>query len=503
MPPRGSTRQGAPPLEDKNASIIIVGAGVFGLSTAIHLARRGFKNITVFDKQPYHESRYSYFKGCDAASADMNKIFRSAYGGQTEYQALSLDAFDEWQSWNAELGSGGDDAVVPAGMTRKDKVFINNGNLSLTEKPVIPEFEMATVKNMRDAGYPDSQLVTSDERHIEIANARGFGFAIDPFGRRSRGQSHLGVLDTTGGTILADKACSFALHKAERLGVKTVFGVRSGLFESFLRTSESEKVVGIRTVDGKSHRADRVIMACGGWTPSLLPSLDSVCEATAGSVVMMKLPPALAAKYSADKFPSWQYKMRDGAEGGLYGFPATADGYMKIGYRGTKYTNPQTQKVDGVERSVPVTRYTRPETVTDQIPAQAMKVIKRFVDDFLPELPANGVEISTTRLCWYTDSWDNHFVIDHVPDHENVLVATAGSGHAFKYLPSIGGWIADIVEGKGLDRQLVKSWGWRTRPDRKEEVINELMEGSGGNRALQRTKMSSPRDLKLVRGANL
>lgn len=31
-------------------SIIIVGAGALGLSAALHLARRGYKNVSVFDK---------------------------------------------------------------------------------------------------------------------------------------------------------------------------------------------------------------------------------------------------------------------------------------------------------------------------------------------------------------------------------------------------------------------------------------------------------------------
>jgi sarcosine oxidase/L-pipecolate oxidase len=53
----------------KNEPIIIVGAGAFGLSTALHLARRGYTDVTVFDKQPYDKSLYSYFNGCDAASA--------------------------------------------------------------------------------------------------------------------------------------------------------------------------------------------------------------------------------------------------------------------------------------------------------------------------------------------------------------------------------------------------------------------------------------------------
>lgn len=53
----------------KDAQINIIGAGIFGLSTALHLARRGYKNVTVFDKQPYDATKYSYFNGCDAASA--------------------------------------------------------------------------------------------------------------------------------------------------------------------------------------------------------------------------------------------------------------------------------------------------------------------------------------------------------------------------------------------------------------------------------------------------
>lgn len=52
-----------------DARINIVGAGVFGLSTAIHLARRGYRNVAVFDKQPYDTTLYSYLNGCDAASA--------------------------------------------------------------------------------------------------------------------------------------------------------------------------------------------------------------------------------------------------------------------------------------------------------------------------------------------------------------------------------------------------------------------------------------------------
>lgn len=53
----------------KEDPVVIVGAGIFGLSSALHLAKRGYSNITVCDRQNYDESLYSYQKGSDAASA--------------------------------------------------------------------------------------------------------------------------------------------------------------------------------------------------------------------------------------------------------------------------------------------------------------------------------------------------------------------------------------------------------------------------------------------------
>ena len=53
----------------KDSQIVIIGAGIFGLSSAIHLTQRGYANVTVFDKQPYHEMLYRFDRGCDAASA--------------------------------------------------------------------------------------------------------------------------------------------------------------------------------------------------------------------------------------------------------------------------------------------------------------------------------------------------------------------------------------------------------------------------------------------------
>lgn len=56
----------------KSDSIIIVGAGAFGLSTALHLHQVGYTNITVLEKGEQIPSPYS-------AANDLNKIVRAEY----------------------------------------------------------------------------------------------------------------------------------------------------------------------------------------------------------------------------------------------------------------------------------------------------------------------------------------------------------------------------------------------------------------------------------------
>jgi sarcosine oxidase/L-pipecolate oxidase len=371
-------------------------------------------------------------------------------------------------------------------MSRDDRVFINTGVMSLNEGTELPAFERATIDGMVKHGHVDSQLSTTDAAHLKTAADKGLD--MDQFRCRSRGKKVVGVMDTSGGVTIADKACRFALHKARAHGAHFVFGSRAGGFDSLVY--EDGRVSGIRTRDGKTHGAKLVIMACGGWTPSLVPQLDGLCETTAGSVAVYRLPRGSAAydRFAPDKFPVWMFKMRDGAGGGLYGFPRDDEGLLKIGYRGTKYTNPRPQ-ADGKERSVPVTRYTEGERLAE-IPVQAMDVIAQFVAGFMPELAKEGLdEVAFTRLCWYTDTFDNHFVIDHVPGQEGLLVATGGSGHAFKYLPNIGRWVTDVIEGVGLERPAVRAWRWRELG--RATPANVLMEGKKGARALSNVPLTS------------
>lgn len=428
----------------------------------------------------------------------MNKIIRSAYGSQIEYQDLSKEAIEWWSAWNEEIKAGKN---LPPGLSPNDRVYINNGTLAFTDKDELPSFELETIRNMVAAGLGGTQLITMNPEHVKDAQSRGLGYGIDPFRREERNKGNVGVLDTTGGVVIADKACRFILHKARALGVKFVFDANAGAFESYWYGNDG-KVIGVSMSDGKKHPAKKIVMACGGWTPSLVPELDGLCETTAGSVIMIKIPrdSPLFDRFSPEKFPSWMWKLWDGAEGGLYGFPRDDNGWMKIGYRGVKYINPQVQ-ADGKVRSVPITRWTPGKKVT-QLPTQALNMFKHFLAEYLPELAENGIDIGLTRLCWYTDSFDNHYVVDDIPGQDVVMVATGGSGHAFKYLPNIGKWIVDILEGVKMERTLVQRWQWRAL-ETGVKPFNVLMEGKGSAKAFENVSWSKDSDLKLGSGPRL
>ncbi|KAM6534365.1 hypothetical protein FALCPG4_004006 [Fusarium falciforme] len=421
---------------------------------------------------------------------DLNKIIRSAYGSPTEYQELSFKAIGSWTSWNEEWAAGHD---MPSDMSPKHQIFHNIGAISLNEGSVLPPFERATIEAMAKQGRASTQLATTNKSDLYKATQRGFN--MDPFSGRANDSVVVGVLDSSGGYVVADKACRFVLHKARKFGARFILSPVTGAFESFIKGPRGE-VLGIRTKDGKRHNAKLTIMACGPWTPSLVPQLDGLAEATAGSVVVFQIPKnsELFYPFAPGNFAVWMFKMRDGASGGLYGFPRDDDGYLKIGYRGTKYRNPKVQH-DGKERSVPLTRWSDGDKLTE-IPKQAMTVVKNFVTEYLSQLADAGLEVEFTRLCWYTDTPNNHFIVDRVPYTPGLMVASGGSGHAFKYIPNIGNWVVDIIEGVGVDRSAVKAWKWRETQGN-TEPSNILMEGSKGGRALHNVQLTSARDKKL------
>ncbi|KAL1305405.1 hypothetical protein AAFC00_002293 [Neodothiora populina] len=474
---------------DKSARIVIVGAGVSGLTSALHLSRRGYKDIHIFDKQEYDRNGYAVSQGCDAASADENKILRASYGKEELYQDMAFGAMEEWDKWNHEIRNADD---LPATLSKEDKLWENCGFLRIGNK--CDEFEEETQKHFPEH-IKHTQYRITDPQRVKDALVHGIPAAkIDPFRRAERRLETDGILDTTAGFLLASKACAYALHLCVKAGVHAHLGPKVGELTSLIKSEDT--VTGIRTADGLTHHADLVIIAAGGWTPSLVPQADRLLETTAGSIVLVKLPEDrrdLWDKYSPEKFPVWSWKIQNygpagtgTSTGGLYSFPRTADGLIKFGFRGVKYTNyawPPTRDPEGRLISYP-------KTDLDVVPQRALEACRAFCRENMPDLLE--LDMQRGRLCWYTDSVDNSFLIDYVPGAKGLMVASGGSGHGFKFLPVLGEHVVDVVERR--QTAYTKKFAWRDVPEGKK---NGLEEGPEGRRTLDKQKLVGRREWKL------
>ncbi|RSL78345.1 hypothetical protein CEP52_017639 [Fusarium oligoseptatum] len=479
-----------------DSQIIIVGAGIFGLSTSLWLARSGYKDVTVFDRCAFDNNFYDPSNGCDGASADINKVFRTSYADRQQYQNLAIEARQLWLEWNEAVARAED---LPPGMTAEDKLLLTCGCYFLAEGRTMSEHNDQSLKTM-ERHAPElrkRQFVKGhgqDEDRLRTIGAQ-WARKLHILDSINDGETN-GFLDIEAGITIADKACVYARHLCERAGVKFVLGDTRGRMDNLIieKRGAKQRATGIQTSDGKSHYADVVIVACGGWTASLIPEAHRSIETTAGTVAFVDVPRDrldLWAKFHPDNCPVWVYRANQGGEffeG--YGFPITKQGRVKFGFRGTKFTNFADHPTEpNLRISTPRTAYSANPLKT--VPLDGLTKLKAVVGQAFPELKELG--LSDTKLCWYTDSIDNHWLIDYIPGYsDSLFICTGGSGHAFKFLPILGRHVKNQLER--VADQFTPLWKWRVAEEGKAN--NGLSEGEAGPRVLTKVRMAQRSDLQ-------
>ena len=75
-------------------SAIVVGGGIFELTSALELRQRGYA-VRLLDPGPIPHPL--------AASTDISKVVRVEYGADETYTRLAEQARDSWLAWNRDL----------------------------------------------------------------------------------------------------------------------------------------------------------------------------------------------------------------------------------------------------------------------------------------------------------------------------------------------------------------------------------------------------------------
>ncbi|KAG0166948.1 hypothetical protein DFQ30_006538 [Apophysomyces sp. BC1015] len=423
-------------LPTTTCKIIIVGGGCYGLSTAYALSLKKEYEVWVFDRLPIPVN--------DAASTDINKAVRMDYADKTLYMQLMISCLPLWRQWNEERASMG-----------LDPVYHETGLLSFARDGKFSEYERQCLSHLREAGFGHAveeltgEMIVQKFPQFQQAVANGYNIAY---------------FNKEGGWCHSSEAIKHLHEKCKRNGVRFVVG-EEGCFERFL-FKDDDTVSGIVTKNGKSHDADRVVLATGSWTAGLIDTSDQLVAS--GQVVIQFNPPGEMAEelknlpvWCADVSKTGKCKMgmlqlkcltkkKLSRALGYYGFPVHPSGIMKVARHSTGYLNPRQQD----QVSVPRTQVSH---AADTIPVGAVRSFRKFLKSFLPQTEA--LDLSYTRLCWYSDTTSGDFLITPHPKYKSLVVASGDSGHAMKFLPILGFKIREIIEGVTSDYS--RTWAWR------------------------------------------
>jgi glycine/D-amino acid oxidase-like deaminating enzyme len=358
----------------------VVGAGINGVVAAIELRKRGH-DVVLVDPGPLPHPL--------AASTDISKVVRAAYGADEEYTELAERSREIWQQWNVEFGV---------------ELYDEVGFLCMRQRPMqTGDFEYESLRLLERRGHR-IERVNSDylRRHFPAWNADRYPD---------------GFLDFESGYAESGRAVAVLIEGARSIGVELREHAK------FCALDEaSDRVKGIVFESGEKLPADAVVMAVGAWTPYVLPFTHDFFRASGQPVFHLK--PAQPELFAPERFPIFG---ADISATGFYGFPLNRDGVVKIANHGL-----------GREMS--------PDSPERVVTKEEENRMREFLSDSFPSLA--DAPVVFTRVCFYCDTKDGDFWIAPDPDRAGLTIATGDSGHGFKFAPVLGGIIADAVEGK-------------------------------------------------------
>lgn len=268
--------------------VIVAGAGVYGLSAAIELRRRGY-GVTLLDPGPLPHPL--------AASTDVSKLVRMDYGPDQDYLVAMEEALARWRRWNVEW---------------PEPLFHETGVVFLTSTPMAPGgYEYESWQMALSHGHRPERLDSQAIRHRFPAwNADRY---VD------------GYFNPEGGYAESGRVVAWLVDRAQAEGVDLH---RGQTFEQLLENGS--RVGGVLTREGSRFEGEFVVLALGSWTPHALPWMAGMFRSTGMPVFHLR--PAEPKLFAAERFPGF---CADVTDTGYYGFPLhPTAGVVKIANHG-------------------------------------------------------------------------------------------------------------------------------------------------------------------------
>lgn len=397
--------------------VVIIGAGVFGLSTALALAKQSpSTKVHVVDRfQPPVP---------DGTSTDTTRCLRYDYVNKT-YAALAVECMDLIK----------DDPEISPFFHQTGMTFVCDD----TTEDKWYQLWTSHLNSIRSIHSPPCDVSFYNSPTDVFERIHGEPPAKDVLRWRR------GYTNNRDGFIDAAKSMGAYYEKCVRNGVNFTFAEVTEIVYN------DTTAKGVRLGDDRVIDADLVIVAAGAWSCKLV-DLGDKCKSTGIEVAWFKV-----TKEEEEKWANMP--ITTNLSTGINIFPPY-EGEIKCLRRSPGYKNtvtvkhPDPLRTDTVTLSYPRTIVSHPN---DWIPKEAEEAIRLNLKEIMPSLSDRPFD--RTKLCWLTQTKDSNFIIDFHPDVQNVLITTGGSAHAWKFAPILGDKVLDLLRGQ-LEPTLRQMWAW-------------------------------------------
>lgn len=266
--------------------VIVVGLGAMGVSTALHLARRGARVLGL--------ERYD-IPHAMGSSHGTNRIIRLAYFEHPSYVPLLRRAYELWRELEQQAG--------------EPLLFVTGGV---------------------DAGPPESPLVRGSLESCRVHGLAHEVVSAAELGARHPGYQipshHIAVLQPDAGFVMSERAIVASAELA------LAHGADLRAREPVLGWEPTSGGVRVRTTRG-THEAERLVLATGPWIGEHVPALAG--KAVPERQVLGWFQPKVPAHYRLGAFPVGIVDLEDGTF--TYQFPAHGVPGFKLGVYHHRY----------------------------------------------------------------------------------------------------------------------------------------------------------------------
>ena len=325
-----------------------------------------------------------------------SRLIRQAYFEDPAYVPLVLRAYELWERLERETG--------------RDLMTLCGGlMLGQTGSTVLE----GSLRSAREHDLPCEVLEAEDvrRRFPALAPARGT----------------VALYEAVAGFIDPASAMNAQLERSASLGAELRFEEPVVSWEA----ADSGDGVRVETPAGV-YEAERLVLTSGAWTPKLLVDLDLPLEPERRVICWFE-PEGDAEPFLPGNFPVFIWEPEDGNTFTCFPLVAGERGVKTVFFR-----------AGGLPCD--------PDTLDRHVRDEEVGFLRGYMEEYVPALAGRCL---ATEVCMYTNTPDEHFVIDLHPNHPQVSFASPCSGHGYKFATVVAEILADLATG-GVTRHPIE-----------------------------------------------